>query len=203
MSLVSKNSITINDSIRGLPRRSKSQSGKLFTMSARTLVLLRHAKAETPGEVSDFERRLTTVGESDADAAGAWLADQRIHPDLVFCSPATRTRQTWQGVSIAMAQAQVGGVTPEVRYEQGLYSGGRTEYFDLLRKVPDQVKTVLFVGHNPTISEVSLLLIPDAEYDGQEIGLKTSGLAVHRTEDLWTVAEPGSMRLVERHTARG
>jgi phosphohistidine phosphatase len=172
-------------------------------MSARTLVLLRHAKAETPGELPDFERRLTTVGESDADAAGAWLADERLRPDLVFCSPAARTRQTWQGVSIALAQALPDVPAPEVRYEKGLYDGGRTEVFDLLRTVPDETRTVLVVGHNPTVSEVSLLLIPDDQYDGNDVGLKTSGLAVHRTEAPWSSTSPGSMRLVERHTARG
>ena len=172
-------------------------------MTARNLVLLRHAKAETPGEVSDFDRRLTTTGEIDADAAGAWLADQRLHPDLVFCSSAVRTRQTWQGVSIALAQARAGGGAPEVRYEDRLYSGGRTEVFDLVRTVPDTIRTVLVIGHNPTMSEVSTLLVPDEQYDGAEVVLKTCGLAVHRTDGPWSGAEPGSMRLIERHTARG
>jgi phosphohistidine phosphatase len=172
-------------------------------MTERTLVLLRHAKAETPGDLLDFDRRLAAVGETDADAAGAWLADERLHPDLVFCSPAARTRQTWQGASIALAQAHPDGRSPEVRYEKGLYYGGRTEVFHLLRTVPDTVRTVLVVGHNPTMSEVSIMLIPDSDYDDQEVFLKTAGLAVHRAEGPWTRTEPGSMRLLERHTARG
>ena len=172
-------------------------------MTARTLVLLRHAKAETPGELPDFDRRLTTVGESDADAAGAWLADERLRPDLVFCSPAARTRQTWQGVSIALAQALPGSGAPEVRYEDQLYLGGRTEVFDLLRTVPEHIRTVLVVGHNPTVSDVSLLLLPDEQVEGETVGLRTSGLAVHRSAGPWAATEPGSMRLVERHTARG
>jgi phosphohistidine phosphatase len=172
-------------------------------MTARTLVLLRHAKAERPGELPDFDRRLTERGETDADAAGAWLADERIHPDLVLCSPAARTRQTWQGVSIALAQVRPGDGAPEVRYEKGLYHGGRTEVFDLLHAVPDTVRTVLVVGHNPTMSEVSIMLVPDEQYDGREVELRTSGLAVHRAEGPWSATDPGSMRLVERHTARG
>ena len=172
-------------------------------MTDRTLVILRHAKAETPGDGPDFDRRLTTRGETDADAAGAWLADERIQPDLVLCSPAARTRQTWQGVSIALAQAHPGMAAPEVRYEKGLYSGGRTEVFDLLRTVPDTVRTVLLVGHNPTVSEVSIMLIPDEQWDGREVELPTSGLAVHRAEAGWSETSPGSMRLIERHTARG
>lgn len=172
-------------------------------MTARTLVILRHAKAEALDDEIDFDRKLTTRGETDADAAGAWLADERIRPDLVFCSPAARTRQTWQGVSIALAQAQPGGGAPEVRYETSLYDGGRTEVFDLLRTVPDTVRTVLVVGHNPTVSEVSVLLVPNDQWDGQQVELRTSGLAVHRTDGPWSQTEPGSMRLIERHTARG
>jgi phosphohistidine phosphatase len=172
-------------------------------MSARTLVLLRHAKSEIPGEKPDFDRRLTERGERDADAAGAWLADERIHPDLVLCSPAARTRQTWQGVSIALAAARPGGGAPEVRYERDLYSGGRTEIFDLLRKTPETVRTILIVGHNPTMSEVSIMLIPDEQWDGRQVELRTSGLAVHRLPGPWSTAEPGSMTLIERHTARG
>ena len=172
-------------------------------MTERTLVILRHAKAETPDDDPDLDRRLTTRGENDADAAGAWLADERIRPDLVLCSPAARARQTWQGVSIALAQAGHAGVSPEVRYEKGLYAGGRTEIFDLLRTVPGTVHTVLVVGHNPTVSEVSILLIPDDQWDGKQVELRTAGLAVHRANGTWSSTDPGSMSLVERHTARG
>ena len=44
-------------------------------MTTRTLILLRHAKAETPGDIDDYDRALTDRGRSDADAAGSWLAD--------------------------------------------------------------------------------------------------------------------------------
>ncbi|GAA2680928.1 SixA phosphatase family protein [Actinoplanes palleronii] len=172
-------------------------------MTLRTLILLRHAKAETPGETPDFDRSLTERGTSDADAAGAWLVDERVHPDLVICSAAKRTRQTWQAASVALAQGDPSRGAPEVHYEDTLYHGGRTEVFDLLRAVPETVRTVLVVGHNPTVSEVSALLIPDDQWDGVTVELKTSGLAVHTTEQPWTRTEPGTMRLSRRHTARG
>lgn len=171
-------------------------------MTARTLILLRHAKAETPGELPDFERRLTDKGRADADAAGSWLADARLAPDLVLCSPANRTRETWQGVSIALAQAAPDGTTAEVHYEAGLYDGGRSEVIDLLRAVPDEVRTVLVVGHNPTMSDVSILLRPFDE-DATPDELKTAGIAVHRADGSWSDTEPGSMPRHERHTARG
>jgi phosphohistidine phosphatase len=165
-------------------------------MTGRTLVLLRHAKAETPGEMPDFDRRLTKRGAADAVAAGAWLAGRGLVPDLVLCSPAARTRQTWHGVAVGLA-----GGGPEVRYEAGLYDGGRTEVVDLLRGVPDDVATVLVIGHNPTMSDVSLLL-GGYDLDPGFTGLKTCGLAVHRTEGSWSATEPGSLPLAETHTAR-
>lgn len=171
-------------------------------MTARTLVLLRHAKAETPGELPDFERGLTERGRADAGAAGSWLAGERLHPELVLCSPARRTRQTWQGVSKALARSAPEAPRCEVRYEDGLYDGGRTEVIDLLRAVPDAVSTVLVIGHNPTMSDVSVLLRP---YDGEAVleALKTSGVAVHRADGPWSQTEPFSMPLVASHTARG
>jgi phosphohistidine phosphatase len=171
-------------------------------MTARTLVLLRHAKAQTPGDEPDFDRKLTKRGAADADAAGSWLADEGLRPDLVICSPAARARQTWHGVAVGLAQADPAVSAPEVHYERGLYDGGRTEVIDLLRAVDDTVTTVLVIGHNPTMSDVSVLLRPDA-HDAEFDGLKTAGLAVHRADGPWSQTEPGTMELVTIHTARG
>jgi phosphohistidine phosphatase len=60
--------------------------------------------------------------------------------------------------------------------------------------------TVLVIGHNPTISDVSILLRRD---DGGWEGLKTCGMAVHRADGPWSETEPGSMEIVAEHTARG
>ncbi len=170
-------------------------------MTGRTLVLLRHAKAETPGEMVDFDRRLAARGRADAVAAGAWLAGQGLLPDLVLCSPATRTRQTWHGVAVGLSQGAPEMTGPEVFYDPGLYEGGRTEVIDLLRAVADDIRTVLIIGHNPTMSDISLLLRPD-DGNADFAGLKTCGIAVHRTDGSWSDTEPGSMPLVETYTAR-
>lgn len=170
-------------------------------MTVRTLVLLRHAKAEKPGDHPDVERRLTKRGQADAAAAGTWLAAESLVPGLVLCSPATRTRQTWHSAAIAIAEADPSVQAPEVRYERDLYAGGRSEVVDLLRGVPDAVSTVLVVGHNPTMSELSALLRADGDGTVEEI--RTCGLVVHRAEGPWSGTEPGSMEVAARHTARG
>ena len=89
----------------------------------RTLVLLRHAKAEAAGSDApdDAERPLTARGHADAAAAGAWLARHGLLPDVVICSPARRTRQTWHGVALGMTgsppEGGPAGPRPAVRYE--------------------------------------------------------------------------------------
>ena len=95
----------------------------------RTLVILRHAKADRPAGVADADRPLTQRGHADAAAAGAWLAARGYRPRLVLCSPSKRTRQTWRGVAVALTDPD----TPEVHYDQVLYHGGAEDLLDLLR----------------------------------------------------------------------
>ncbi|MGL5849545.1 MAG: SixA phosphatase family protein, partial [Phycicoccus sp.] len=67
----------------------------------RTLILLRHAKAEEGDAERDHERELTARGRRDARAAGAWLHEHGIGVDEVLCSTSERTQQTaeeiWAG----------------------------------------------------------------------------------------------------------
>jgi phosphohistidine phosphatase len=172
------------------------QSGKLSHMTERTLVLLRHAKAERPAGTPDIDRPLTARGHADAAAVGAWLHRRGLLPDEVICSPAKRTRQTWHGVALAL-----GGSGPEVRYEPMVYGGTARDLLDLIRGAADGATVVLVIGHNPTISDLSGLLDSDAARDSD--GLRTSGLAVHRFEGAWADVEPGKVALAATHTARG
>jgi phosphohistidine phosphatase len=183
-----------------LPTVITGQSGKLYGMTARTLVLLRHAKADDPPGLTDVDRPLLMRGQLDARAAGAWLAGRGLAPDLVLCSVARRTRQTWHGVAEGLADAGVAG-GPEVTYERRLYTGDAGDLLDLVRAVDDPVGTVLVIGHNPAISDASVRLQPDNAV-GAFTGLQTAGLAVHRCTGSWTTLDAATAELVERHTAR-
>jgi phosphohistidine phosphatase len=159
-------------------------------------VIVRHAKAERPAGVADLDRPLTQRGHADAAAAGAWLAARGYRPDLVLCSPAKRTKQTWRGVSVALA----GTPAPEVRYESALYYGGPEEALDLVREVPETIGAVLLVGHNPGVSMLSALLDRGATRDSD--GLRTCGIAVHRLNGAWTDYSAGAAPVTATQTAR-
>lgn len=183
-----------------IPARPEIQSGKLKAMSStHTLVLLRHSKAARPDRLADVDRPLTDRGHADAAAAGAWLAAQGLVPDLVICSPSKRTRQTWHGVAIALSNSATPG-SPTVRYERRVYDGSAGDLLDLIRAADDAVGTVLLIGHNPSVSELSAVLAPDGKVDSD--GLRTSGLAVHRVPRSWAECEPNEAPLASTHTAR-
>ena len=166
------------------------QSGRLVRMTVRTLILLRHAKAADPDDyATDIERPLRPRGRRDAAAAGAWLREQGLLPDAVLCSPSARTRQTVQ---------ELGMNTVPVVYEERVYHGPAPDTLDLVQQTGAEVSTLLVVGHNPTLSELSDMLAPDAL---PGTGLATSGLAVHRFEGTWHALTAAS--LSAHHTARG
>ena len=113
----------------------------------KTVLLLRHAKAERgPEYPDDVARPLAGRGKRDAVQVGEWMAGQAIVPDLVISSPAKRARQT------ARRCAEAAQYTGEIRLENALYSSGEMGYLGLLRDLDDRVGSVLLVGHNPDIA---------------------------------------------------
>ena len=68
------------------------------------LCLLRHMKTAwaLPGQ-RDIQRALNEVGNSDLAIVREWITERGLTPGHVFCSPATRTRQTLEGIEPAFA----------------------------------------------------------------------------------------------------
>lgn len=124
--------------------------------TSRRLLLLRHSKAEHVFGKADHERELTDRGHADARAIGEWLAAQGIEPDLVICSTATRTRQTW-------ASAQDGGARADAtEFEKAIYHGGVRAVVTAVQEVDPALTTVLVVGHEPTMSATTEILTEGA-----------------------------------------
>jgi phosphohistidine phosphatase len=170
----------------------------------RTLVLLRHAKAEQSAEIPDEDRPLTARGHADSAAAGAWLARHALLPDVVLCSTARRTRQTWHGVALGATgsppEGGPAGSAPVVRYEPAAYDAHPDVLLDVVREVDPKARFVLLIAHNPGISLLSALLDPErADPDG----LRTTDLVVHRPTARWVELGPGGAPITARHTARG
>ncbi|MFB9312140.1 SixA phosphatase family protein [Nocardioides plantarum] len=166
----------------------------------RTLVVMRHAKAEPAGP-SDAERALAPQGHGDAEAAGRWLRDRGLGPDAALVSAARRTRETWERV------AGAAGWALEPTLDEGLYAADAETALDLVRLLDDEVGTALVIGHNPTVhSLVSSLDDGEGDADaGHEmlLGLfPTSATAVLTFTGSWGDLAVGRASLVGYHVGR-
>jgi phosphohistidine phosphatase len=155
----------------------------------RTLVLLRHSKAEhVPGK-ADLARELTTRGHRDAVAAGEWLAQHVPPVDQVVCSPSVRTRQTWEGV-------RRGGVSAgSVDERAEVYDADPDTLLDVVRDAPDEVRCLLLVGHAPGVPLLVEELARAAAGDPLPEGFPTSALAVLRFAGSWSELDAGGARV--------
>ncbi|MFI5864107.1 SixA phosphatase family protein [Streptomyces sp. NPDC051546] len=171
--------------------------------SAARLVLLRHAKSAWP-DVADHERPLGPRGLRDAPAAGRWLRDAGCLPALVVCSTSRRTRETW-----ALAAAELGAAVP-VRFDERVYAAEPEELLAVVAEVPDEVRTLLLVGHNPGLEELAAGLAREAGDAAEAAAMErlsakfpTSAIAVLACPGPWRELAPGSARLTGFAVPRG
>ncbi|MFB7509189.1 SixA phosphatase family protein, partial [Streptomyces broussonetiae] len=127
----------------------------------RRIVLFRHAKADWP-QVSDHDRPLAERGRMDAAVAGRKLADTGIAFDLALCSTAVRTRETWKLAVHELPER------PRTVYEERVYEASPGELIALLNETPDDVRSVILIGHNPGIQGLAEVLSGSAEGDARE-----------------------------------
>ncbi len=163
----------------------------------RTLVLMRHAKSDYPDGVPDHDRPLAARGVREAALAGDWLRDAVPAIDAVLCSTAVRTRQTLERT----------GVGAPVSFIERLYGATPGALLDEINQVDEQVATLLVVGHEPTVSQVSLGLAGHPGSDSEAIGrietkFPTSGIAVLRVPGIWSALEVDGAELVSFHVPR-
>jgi phosphohistidine phosphatase len=168
---------------------------------ARTLVLLRHAKSSWDTDEPDHERPLAPRGRRDAKAVGQYLAAQGLRPDLVLCSSALRTRQTWD-------QAVKGGAEGgDVRYLDEIYDASVTELVAVLRDAASDATSVLLLGHAPGIPRLmDYLAIRRSDspvWVRAEKDFPTSGLAVLELKPPWSDLAEAVAELTAFEAPRG
>ncbi|MGH3519534.1 MAG: SixA phosphatase family protein [Haloechinothrix sp.] len=157
----------------------------------RELVVLRHAKSAWPPGVPDFRRPLAERGRRDAPVAGRWLREHVPGLELVVCSSAKRTRQTWELVA---PELRCG---PRVAFDDRLYAASVRDLVEVARELPAEVASVLFIAHNPGLEDL-VYTAADAPCT-----LKTSAIAVLSGSSDWTEIGPGWAELVVTANPRG
>lgn len=156
------------------------------------LMLLRHAKAAPIGQTSDHERPLADRGRADARRLGEYLTSEHLLPDFAAVSDARRARETWDIVSEGWRHIPV-------RLEPRIYEAPPSALWALLRQSPDDMKTMICVGHNPGFADLAAELIGFGDRYAQarmRHHFPTCALAILDLNiDSWSEAAPGGARL--------
>lgn len=157
----------------------------------KTLLILRHAKAERGTRGGDVDRRLTPRGKRDAAALAAVMKSLALRPDQVLTSSAKRAEQTAERVAAATSPQPL----------PALYEADLESLLQVVRDLSDEVACVLIVGHNPALEELTNALLPA---DAQVEHLPTAGLAHLQFEvSRWADVRPGAAQLRGMHVGRG
>ncbi len=113
------------------------------------LILWRHADAEdgTP----DSERKLTAKGVKQAARMAKWLRPRIPEDALILASPAKRAQQTARALN------------PDFRTVKEIGTSAALEDVLLAAGWPKGDRTVVVVGHQPTLGETAALLLTGAK----------------------------------------
>jgi len=162
------------------------------------LMLLRHAKSDWDDHrIDDHDRPLAERGQGDAPRMGEYIRAQKWEPEMVLCSTAARTRETWELLAPKLK------TKPKVRFERSLYLAGWPVLLGVVQGAHASVSSLMLIGHNPGLEQlaVALALQPKtpAERGRAETMSKkfpTCALAVLEFEGTWRDVRAGRGTLV-------
>jgi phosphohistidine phosphatase len=117
---------------------------------------MRHAKSSWDDpNLSDHARPLNARGRVAAISMRRAMGDLGLAPDVVLVSSARRTLQTLEALEPWDAQ-------PLVEPMDALYLAGTDQLLEILHGVAETTRSVLLIGHNPGLHDLSLLLVGEA-----------------------------------------
>lgn len=160
---------------------------------AHHLYLLRHAKSDWNNTfLSDFERSLNQRGRRSASKIASFISTNKIHPELILCSSARRTRETLEIIQHSF------NPKTEFSIENELYASSVYDLFKRIQRVPDSIKSLMIIGHNPGIQDLSLELSAPSELRDQISEKFPTGSLVDliiKTES-WSSTSPGDAEII-------
>lgn len=122
----------------------------------RQLVLARHTKSSWADySLNDFNRPLKKNRMNEAVRMAAHLKELGFLPDLVICSPALRTAQTAELFCKGLDYRP-----NDVIRDILLYESSAAEYKRVLEKVKPEFKSLLLIGHNPSLTDFANRYLP-------------------------------------------
>ena len=123
----------------------------------KTLTILRHAKSSwSDSSLPDHDRPLNARGERDAPMMAGRLRQAGIRPSLILCSSAARAGATAKEIA-----KEISYPLEFLQREKGLYHASVNGLLEILAEQDVGFNSILIVGHNPGLTDLANLLVPD------------------------------------------
>jgi phosphohistidine phosphatase len=146
----------------------------------KTLILARHAKSSWKHpELSDHDRPLNKRGRRDAPRMGEYLAAQYAPPQYIISSSALRALCTAEVLTQAF-----GRKTGDIERQPSLYLADAATLLTLARELPDELDSVMLVGHNLGMTDCLNRLAAAGIDNLPTCGVARIGFDVARWSDL-------------------
>jgi len=120
----------------------------------KTIYLIRHAK--TNDAQRDQDRKLIPLGIERTHKLGQFLKLMTSKVDVMYASSAIRAVETAE-----ILAPYIHKKPKDIHYNDALYLTHEEEYFRILMSLDDKKNSILFVGHNPEVTNIVRFFIPD------------------------------------------
>jgi len=129
----------------------------------KTVYLLRHAKSDwDDANLKDHERPLSERGKKAAPQMAAYIKKQKYKPDIILCSTARRTVETFDALKEELGESLT------VRFEDAIYLADPHKLLERLTWLDDGMKSAMIIGHNPGMAQLALQLTRSPEDSDEE-----------------------------------
>ena len=165
----------------------------------KTLLLLRHAKAERDSASGrDFERSLALRGREDSAKLGAWLAGRGLIPEIIVASPSARTMETVKFLQERLPRRI------KVVEEATIYLGSPAKLLACIHGLGGAIDIAMIVAHNPGMEELALELArrgPKDDMRRLEEKFPTCSLAIFESDVVqWSDVSRKTSQLIDFYT---
>ena len=124
----------------------------------KTIYLARHAKSSWDSSaVRDYDRPLSERGLRDAQKMAEKLVELSWRPEKIIASPALRAKQTCEAYCLSFG-IQEG----DVLWDKNIYAAYMVTLLHTLTSLPEDVQSVMLLGHNPSMEDLLVHLCGDA-----------------------------------------
>ncbi len=137
----------------------------------RTLILMRHGKAEREWEAhTDHARTLVERGRQDCVATASHLRRECAALDVVLVSTAARTRESWAAIAPTWPARNV-------IEDAELYLAPAERLDELSQAYADKGDAIMVMGHNPGLKDfASQIIARGGDHDGPGVDRLAEGL---------------------------